>query len=208
MGWEVELNAMPTECKLFDLINKKEIDADLLTFVRSYFFSRRRKGQRVNEFADNNSDEQYELFIDALEEIVVNHPGIENRYCNLDRRFDWLKWLLIECSCDEEERALAIIAIEGESLFVPAASSIQGFPIRWTVPDTCTLIHIWLNGIDESALQSKYSPSLMDDAHLYKWSTSHGTEESLRWIVEDFRTLRRLYQNISNTSEAILVVTD
>jgi Domain of unknown function (DUF1877) len=207
MGREVVLNALPTESRLFDLINEKKIDADLLTFVSSYFFYRRQQGQRVHEFADED-DKQYELFIDTLEEIVDNHPGIENRYCDLERRFDWLKWLLIECSCDEEEKTLAIITVEGESLFIPAASGVQGFPIRWTVPDTCKLIHIWLTGLDESYLQSKYSPSQMSDTYLYKWNTENDAEESFRMITKDFQALKQLYQNVTNTSEAILVVTD
>ena len=124
MGWEIEITAITPHCELLRRVNDNEIDAELLTFVRTYLRLRREQGSRVNTFA--RGDKDYEIFVDALEQLVINKPGIENRYCDLDRRFDWLKWLLTQSSPPQDAQ-LAEIAIHGESLLTPTARSVQGF---------------------------------------------------------------------------------
>ena len=192
------------DCDLLALVNSKEIDAESLSFVRTYFRMRRKQGGRVDAFVRSEEDA---LFVEALERLVDAHPGIDHRYCDLGRRFDWLKWLLQQCSRDQDA-TLATTAINGETQVTPAARSVQGFPIRWTKPDTCELIHIWLSEMNRSDLRSKYDPSLMRDASLYKWGPPTDTDAAFEWIVEDFTSLKKLYHDVASYSEAILVVAD
>jgi hypothetical protein len=205
MGWEVELNAISPQCELLRLINGNKLDPELLTFVPAYFRLRRKRGSRVDSFA--NGDRGFEILVDALEHLVSDHPGIETRYCNLDRRFDWLQWLLTQSS-NIQDAPLAEIAIRGEALITPTARSIQGFPIRWTSPATCELIDIWLSEMDDSMLQAKYDPMSMNAAGLYKWLQVSDPEVVFEWIIEDLSSLQRLYRGVVTNSEAILVVTD
>jgi Domain of unknown function (DUF1877) len=206
MGWELELNALPSKCTLLESVINSDIDAEHLSFVRTYFRLRREQHSRVNKFP--YSDALHKRFVDALEELIETNPGIENRYCDLSRRFDWIKWLLMKCALSEEEELLAVTAITGQSNVLPSAQSTQGFPIRWTPPDKCELIHIWLSGITEEDIKSKYEPLLMHDAQLYKWQQTFNTDEALGWIVGDFTALKRFYEDVVDHSEAVLVVTD
>lgn len=206
MGWELELNALPSKCTLLESVTNSDIDAEYLSFVRLYFRLRREQQSRINKFPYGEAE--YKQFVDALEELVETHPGIENRYCDLDRRFDWIKWLLMRCALDEEEESLAVTAITGQSNVLPSARSTQGFPIRWTPADKCELIHIWLSRITEEDIKSKYEPVLMQYAHLYKWQQRSDADEALGWIVTDFTALKRFYEDVVDHSEAVLVVTD
>jgi hypothetical protein len=205
MGWEVQLNAIAPDCELLRRINDNELDAELLTFVRIYFRQRREQGRRDETFA--YGDKNYEIFVNDLEQLMRDKPGIENRYCDLDRRFDWLKWLLTECSFPQDAQ-LAEIAIRGESHVTPTARSVQGFPICWTSPSTCELIDLWLSELNRPLLESKFDPIRMNCANLYKWQQSGDREDVFESIIEDFNSLQRLYRNVVKNSEAVLVVTD
>ncbi|MCU0552358.1 MAG: YfbM family protein [Leptolyngbya sp. Prado105] len=204
MGWEVELNAISPECKLLQLVSSNKLDPELLSFVRSYFRLRRKQGSRVDSFISGYKD--YEILVDALEQLVSDHPGIETRCCDLDRRFEWLTWLLTQ-SFSVQDAPLAEIAIRGEALVTPTARSVQGFPIRWTSPATCERISIWLSGMNRPLLRSKYDPISMSAAHLYKWH-HNDPEVAFEWMIEDFNSLQRLYRAVVSNSEAVLVVTD
>ena len=202
MGWEVELNGIPTECALVERVLGQEIDAEMLSFVRTYFRMRRGCASRVESFAQG--DPEAELFVDALEALVADHPGIEHRHCRLARRFDWLKWLLIQCA---DDAPLAVTAIDGESLIMPSARSTQGFPIRWTLPETCTRVERWLSGVERSHLHAAYDPVCMESAGLYKWG-NQDPDEAFQWIMDDFNALKRFYGDVCRHGEAVLVVKD
>ncbi len=205
MGWEVELNAIAPDCELLRRIKDNELDSELLTFVRTYFRLRREQGSRVDTFAEGVKD--YEIFVDTLEQLVKDKPGIENRYCNLDRRFEWLEWLLTQSSSPQNAQ-LAKIAICGESPVTPTARSVQGFQICWNSSSTCGLIHIWLSKLNRPLLESKFDPIRMNSANIYKWRQSGDPEVAFEWVMEDFNSLQRLYQDVVKNSEAVLVVTD
>jgi hypothetical protein len=205
MGWEVELIAISPECKLLQLVNSNELNPELLTFVGYYFRLRREQGSRVDTFA--RGDRDYETFVDTLEQLVSDHPGVETRHCYLDRRFEWLQWLLTQSS-RPQDAPLAETAIRGELLVTPNAQSVQGFPIRWTSPATCELIDVWLSEMDRPLLRSQYDPIDMNAASLYKWGQSGDPEDAFEWIIEDFNSLQRFYRDIVANSEAVLVITD
>jgi Domain of unknown function (DUF1877) len=208
MGFDTTLNAIPPHCALLERIADKQIDAELLIFVRSYFHRRRGRGERDSTFT--RGIPEYEKFVDALEAMMVTNPGIENRYCDLERRFDWLKWLLERCAQDEYEQLLAATAIAGTSQILPSAKSTQGFKTMWTLPDDCGLIHLWLDEITVSDLKSKYNPAQMRYEHLYKFSQHSESEDEVifEWIANDFIKLKKLYGDVVARDEAILVVCD
>jgi hypothetical protein len=206
MGWEVELNAMPSECSLFESIRKKEIDAELLTFVPTYFRLRRQHQRRVTEFV--RGDIEYKVFVDALEQIVAIHPGIDHRFCSLDRRFDWLKWLLIQCAHDDDEKQLAEESISGESRISGEAKSVQGFPIRWTSQGKVQRIHGWLSELTLETIRSKFDPENMSRVDLYKWDLQEDSEATFGVIAEDFDAIRMFYRDVSSQTESVIVIID
>jgi hypothetical protein len=206
MGWEVELNAIPAKCTLLEAVTRNDISEELLTFVRTYFRFRRRQQRRVEEFVRYSSE--YEIFVDALEDMVVSHPGIEYRYCDLDRRFDWLGWLLVHCAQRDDEKQIAVEAIRGEYDVSPSAHSVQGFPIRMTSPGKVELIDVWLSELRPEDLKRQYDPEKMNRAGLYKWGAPVDPEATLGWILEDFASLQLFYHAVTSQSEAVLVVMD
>ena len=105
------------EPRLLERINSEECSMALLAFVGYYFQLRREAGQRVSDYC-RGCDER-EIFVDSLEHMIDGSPGIEFRYCYLDRRFAWLSWLLSKVARTEIEQELADIAINGESDFKP-----------------------------------------------------------------------------------------
>lgn len=206
MGWEVELNAIPSHCTLLELIYGKAISAELLTFVRTYFRLRRRQGGRVEEFAQGSAE--YQQFVDALEEMIASHPGIEQRCCDLDRRYEWLKWLMIQCATNDEEKKIATEAISGEVQIAPDAVSTQGFPIRITSPAKVELIAVWLDELSSARLRRQFDPDKMRKAGLYKWGPPAAPAETFKVIAEDFGALRAFYRQVSAHSESVLIITD
>jgi hypothetical protein len=206
MGWEVELNAMPSECSLFESIRQKGIDAELLTFVPAYFRLRRQHNRRVNEFV--RGDIGYKAFVDVLEQIVTSHPGIDHRFCSLDRRFDWLKWLLIQCAQDNDEKRLAEESISGESRISGEAKSVQGFPIRWTPQGKVKQIHGWLSELTLAAIRSKFDPEKMSRVDLYKWGPEEDSDATFDVIASDFEAVQMFYREVSSQSESVLVIID
>ncbi len=208
MGFDTELNAIAPHSALLENIADHQIDAQLLTFVGRYFRRRRDSGTRDNTFARGTPE--YEKFVDALEAMIMTNPDIENRYCDLDRRFNWLKWLLQRCAQNKHERLLATTAIAGTSQIFPAAKSTQGFKIMWTLPDDCRLIRLWLDQITILDLKSTYDPAQMLTEHLYKFTLHHKerAEATFELITDDFIKLKKLYSDVVACGEAILVVCD
>lgn len=204
MGVEVQLNAVAPDSELLKAVANSTLDASMLTFLPSYFRRRRDQGRRVDDYAMGSPE--FELLADLAEKLIAAHPGIEFRCCDLDRRFQWLEWLLRKCAAIDE-RLLAETAIQGEAQVTATASGVQGHPIRWTSPSTCELIHMWLSEIEPSQLRAVYDPERMSWAHLYKWGNKEG-DKPLKLILEDFQSLKQLYSEVAARSEAVLVVTD
>jgi hypothetical protein len=130
------------------------------------------------------------------------------RFCDLDRRFEWLEWLLVRCIRTEDDRSLAVAAVRGDAQILPGAVSGQGFPIRWTLPDRCVLIHRWFELLTIRDLRAPYNPVAMEQDQLYKWHVPHDPDEVFGLIAEDFTALQRLYREVTACSEAVLVNKD
>jgi hypothetical protein len=206
MGFEVQLNAFPPQCELLERARAGEISAELIQFAGGYFVSRRTSATRRTCFA--RGDAEGERFVDALEKILAEHPGIAERSCDLDRRFEWLEWLLVRCVPTEDDPSLAVAANRGDAQILPGAVSVQGFPIRWTLPDRCVLIHRWLELLTIRDLRALYDPVAMEHDHLYKWHIPNDPDKVFGLIAEDFTALQRLYREVAACSEAVLVKKD
>jgi hypothetical protein len=74
MGIEVKLSAFPPQCELLERVRAGEICAQDIQFVWWYFFNRRTSATRWNGFA--RGDPERERFVDLLEMILAQHPGI------------------------------------------------------------------------------------------------------------------------------------
>jgi hypothetical protein len=197
MGHDLTLNALPAEHGLLAAMRNGEIDPDLLQWVESYFFYRRR-GSRQNL-------DRYPRFVNAMEALVALNPGIDHRYCNLDRRFEWLNWMLRQCAKNDEEKQIATACIYGATrIFAPAESS-QGYPFGWNSPDSVALIHIWLSDLNSTNLRREFDPEKLDRARPYKWRAGEKDHsEEFADIANDFAKLKRFYEAVYFRREGVL----
>lgn len=206
VGFEVELYAFPPESGLLDRVRAGEVNAELIQCVSTYFPQRRAAGARLARYAQG--DAEWERVVDSLEEILAGHPGIMDRFCELGKRSAWLRWLLKRSARTDEERSLAVAAIRGDDQIHPEARATQGVPIRWTLPDRCEWIHLWLSELTPDDLRANFDPAEMERHHLYKWRVPDDPDEVFGWIAEDFASLQRLYREVTPRGEAVLVIED
>lgn len=212
MGRELDLIALPPHCLLLQQFDQQLIGAELLSLVPGYLRQRRSQRRRVRGFTQGDPD--YERLVDAVETMIASSPAIEQRYCELDRRFEWLEWLLVRSASDEQEQNWAATAIRGTAPLSPTARSTQGFLIRTTSAPQAGLISQWLQGLTVDQLRRHYDPDAMADADLYKWGQIYNRDETnqpaalFNVIAEDFTALRQFYRDVSNHAETILAVMD
>lgn len=202
MGFEVKLNAIPNHFKLFESAKRGDLDPELISFIGLYFSLRRKKKSKVEEFARGDNDRI--VFIDELERIIVSNPGIEDRYIDLDRRFDWLRFLLFRTSANIGIDDLSEACIRGQSKVMDGAVSVQGFTVKTTTSEDCKAIYLWLDTIKRTDLESSFSQQAFSDKGLYKWNE----ENDPKIIYEDFDNLKAFYKRVVENSEAIIVTTD
>lgn len=212
MGRELDLIALPTRCSLLEQVEQHVIDSELLSLVPGYLRQRRLQQRRVPGFTQGDPD--FERLVDAVEELVAANPMIEQRYCELDRRFEWLEWLLVRSASDAREQQWAEQALRGEAPLSPTARSTQGFLIRSTSAHQAGLISQWLQGLTVDQLRRHYDPDAMADADLYKWDQVYNRDETdqpaalFNVIAEDFTALRQFYRDVTAHAETVLAVMD
>jgi hypothetical protein len=205
MDCSISLQAIPEQCSLLQLIANKKLSVELLQSLPSSL--------RFHGVEDGNDqfipdpDSPYREFDEAVVQLIAEHQGIENRYCFLGLRYQWLQWMLDRCAT-AEETDIARTAIKGESQVFPSGIGAQELPIYWTTPDTCKRISLWLSSIEDSRLLADFDPVAMLDANLYGWKPVAYTGARFERIQSDFHSLKKLYLDVSSCSEAVLVVID
>jgi hypothetical protein len=202
LGWEVDLCALSGDCDLQRLARDYDVPIQRFQFIPYYFRLRRQSKDKAEAFVRDDP-----CFATCIEDMIAHNVGIEFRYCELDRRADWLKWLLQRCTAGTDSQ-FAKIAIEGESIVAPEARSSQGFPLRRNSPDTCGFVCEWLKGITEKQLYREYDPEMMEQAGLYKWRVPQDPLLTYERILRDFRNLREFYHRVSESEEAAFVTID
>jgi len=201
MGFEVELNAIPKDFALFKSAKKGEFDPELISFIGMYFKLRRQKGGEVEKFVEGDNGRI--VFADELEKTIIANSGIEDRYLELDRRFDWLRFLLLRASRRIGIKDLSEVCIRGQSKVMEGAISVQGFTVKTTSCELCRDIYLWLESITRRDLESSFSQQAFIDEGLYKW---HKAKEP-DIIFQDFENLKAFYKRVVEHSEAVIITT-
>ena len=206
MGYEVELQAVPppSEDGPLALAADGRIDPDLLSLT-PWLLKDLAEGRTV---ASLDLDAGSIPLAESLAGVLKRRPGLERRRCDLDRRFDWLRWTLGHAR-PHGDRDLARIAVGGHRPLDPPAEGTQGFPTRWSPPAVCDSGLRWLSRITEEQLDSGFDPDRMLKAHLYKWPQQMGDPDgALRAIRHDFAALRAFYEQVVAHGEAVLFLKD
>ena len=208
MGFEVTLHAIVRDSDLLRAIQRDKINPDNLCHIASYFKNCPSLGALPGPDHLMQCSEDY-LFVDCLESMLASSPGIDQRTCDLDRRFQRLQWVLARIEArSAPEDPLSEWAIYGEKPFTPAACSPQGFPIRWSEPETCVRISQWLSQIDDIAVRLVFDYPSMLAANLYKLFEHHTEHHIFETVTRDLQALQRFYREVAARGEAALILKD
>ena len=206
VGFELSLNAIAPAGALLESVRNNEFDVQLLCFLDRYYQRRSEAGCRWDAFAIG--DDGRRRFVDVVEQMLIDCPGLENRRCDLDRRFGWLEWTLAQACRVDADRELSTWAIYGQDLVTPNARSTQGYPIRLLLPETCGVISIWLDDLDTNDVERVCDVSRMRDDGPYKLSQQTDDAYVREMVVKDFHRVQSFYRQVAETLEAVLVIQD
>jgi hypothetical protein len=138
------------------------------------------------------------------------HPGIEDRKLELDRRWDMLHYLLSEKRRKNfryDEKDLIDLAIHGGDKLGDAFVLPQGVPITFLRPDEVKEISKHLGEIPLDSLLEHWNPPLMREAGVYKIRGDED-EHRLEYLLEDFENMKDFYLWTAIYDEAVVVFCD
>jgi Domain of unknown function (DUF1877) len=153
--------------------------------------------QRLFEAATWSDDNSYSRTLKPLRQAASTS-------CDLDRRFDWLDWVLRKALAEP----ISSRAINGRAQIAPGAVAGQGFQIRWNDTETCTAIADIFSKVSLSTIRSKVNCADMSADHLYKFGQWDDENVVAKQICDDFIALRDFYAAVAVNCEAALIYKD
>ena len=132
MGHEVELQTFPEDHDVVQGWLTGEFDGNSIQDC-FHMFSYMRRGMRPEPFFER--DEQAEQDeARKFVQLAKTYPWLLGGYCDLDRRYDHLIYMLELMAENEQQMNLARAAVLGTEQVAGSACAGQGFPINWTSP--------------------------------------------------------------------------
>ena len=148
--------------------------------------------------------------------LAQEYPWLLCGHCDLDRRYDFVIYLLEVAGQNELFPAgLARAAVLGTDQVAGSACSGQGFPINWSSPDQAAVLERHLKTIDRRQLASHFMLETTPlDRKLYKqhqyWDANSpkGRKQLANTLFDDLRSLTDLYSAARQTGFGVMVVRD
>jgi hypothetical protein len=174
---------------------------DILSWVPRWFREGHYQGLRPWPAADRLCQE--------LRELDVRFPGLNERNCFLDSRWDVLHYLL--SASRREEPASELDTLFEHALFgaAPIAEHVcgaQGAPIKYVEPEEVARIAMRLELMSPSEIERHYDPQKMEEAGVYKFAGEREGE----WldIKNRFNDFRSFYMQAARHSEGVIACLD
>lgn len=145
-----------------------------------------------------------------LRQLVADNPGLENRNCFLDARWDALYYLLSANGRGEagDRQDLALEhAVRGASDIADHVFGAQGAPVRYIAPREVSQIASLLRDISPVMLRTRFDPQRMAAEGVYKFSPDRADDV---WadVAKRFDDFRRFYRMAAEHGETVIVVLD
>ena len=137
-------------------------------------------------------------------------PGLAQRCCHLDRRWDKLHYVLSAHRRGEpcsETDALLDAAVDGELLIAEHLCSGQGVPVRYTPAERVTEIARVLAPMTWASLERHCIPERMEAAKVYKFFADRADAQEWAWLREAFEHFRAFYLLAAEHGDTVLVYT-
>lgn len=202
MGQELTLQAISASSMLFDRVVDGSISPMLLGSVDSYYDARRKEDSLCREYI--NEAPESDIFTEALEQMLQDNPGIDQRCCYLNRHYSWLHMTLGWAVTSESDKLLADWAVLGEKQIIPGALSTQGFSIKWNCPETCQLVNIWLSDLDASRIKTACDVDKLRYYNAYKIQQSPDDKYVRECIMCLFQNIKSFYITIAEENYGVI----
>lgn len=211
MGHDVTLQAVAVPSRLIDSVRDGSVDTELLVFIDYYFEARRERGPRWDNFTKETPSTyspSRRLFAELVEEMLSENPGIDQRCFELHRQYDWLQTTLGFVAKSRGDLDYAQWSVRGEHQISSDARSTQGFPINWNAPETCQMIHLWLDDIDGQEVVAACDVDKLRFLNVYKIMQAADDESVRESVLQNFNALKSFYQLISEAGDGVIVDMD
>lgn len=213
MGHEVRLQIFPDDSDVARdwLSGKSDGNAIQHCF---HVFGFMRRGMQPWPFIERDSPE---LQIEAQRFIGIaqQYPWILNGFCDLDRRYDHLIYMLELMADDKQQEEMARVAVLGTRQVAGSAIAGQGFPINWSSATEAKVIEGYLNQIDQRELANRYLLTAFPaKRNIYKGPDVGQDFETaelsnfLNTLFLDLSKLLNIYKAARQTKFAVIVVRD
>jgi hypothetical protein len=174
-----------------------------------------RKGFRPDPFFERDEparQQEARRFVGLAQEF----PWVLFGHCDLDRRYDFLIYLL---EVGEQNglfpAGMSRAAVLGTRQVADSACAGQGFPINWTSPEEAAALERHLKAIDQHELARQFSlAEVPSDRVLYKryqyWDavSPEGRKQLVNTLFHDLRNLTLLYTAARQNGFGVIVVRD
>jgi len=195
MGVELEYQAIPTGQML---IERTRTDIEFGESLCLLSFLLRHK-----------VDESFGPMRDVAQRLLVEHPGLLKRYCDLGKRWDELHYLLSATRREEpptdDDRAIDKAFRDGEVIADHVRGTL-GHPIRYMTPADVVAVARVIGGMNEESLRAHYDPVRMEAEGVYKFWADRADDAEWKWLVEEFTRFRTFFQLVADRSEGVLVM--
>lgn len=140
---------------------------------------------------------------DGTFEILAAIEGGARLTCRLDRRFDWLCFVLAGLLGPQRAEA----AVFGQAVVAPGLTASQGFAYRWSDAAAVAAMAAALDRLDPTTVRRAVDPSAMAAAGLYKIEQADAAGLPAG-VAADFVALRDFHRQAAARGLAVLVTRD
>lgn len=204
MGLDMTYQAIPADSSLLKKVAESETAAVSLN-IHGF---KEIPDEKLQYYGENA---EFAEFAKEAKLIRNEHSGIENRECDLGRRWDMLHYLLSEIRRKNEvydESDLIHRAIHGGEELGEHAVLVQGVPVRFLNPQEVKEISTLFGQIETDSLDEHWNPPKMREAGVYKIRGDDSDNDQLYYLKEEFEQLKDFYLWAAIYDEAVLVFCD
>ncbi|MBT9288229.1 YfbM family protein [Prosthecodimorpha staleyi] len=140
---------------------------------------------------------------DGTFEILAAIEGGARLTCSLDRRFDWLRFVLAGLIGPQ----MAEAAVFGQAVVAPGLRASQGFAYRWNDGPAVAAIAASLDRLDPTAVRRAVDLPAMAAAGVYKIGQADAAVLPAG-VAADFAALQGFYRQTVARGLAVLVTRD
>lgn len=147
-------------------------------------------------------------FLAEVEAMNRSHPGIDRRIHTLDRRFDWLHYLLSESRRrgDFDGTDWGTKAITGSLCLPEHMRGGQGHQVRYSPPADVHEIAAGLAALTLEDIRAVYAPESMERECVYKFVADRADAAMWDLIITDLNRFRAFYSDVAANDEGVFAL--